>query len=58
MIQLVFEGGIESPVFDSERENNENQVETYNVRDSAMTELKMGVSGNWLTHLLVSYHDD
>ena len=55
MIQLVFEGGIESPVFDS-GDDYKNQVETYNVRDSAMTELKIRVDGNCLNHLLVSYH--
>ena len=56
MIQLVFEGGIESPVFDS-GDDYKNQVETYNVRDIAMTQFKMRVNGDYLNHLIVSYND-
>ena len=56
MIQLVFEGGIESPVFDT-GPGNVNQAQTYNVRDSPMIGLTVRVFGSYLNHLLVSYQD-
>ena len=52
-IQLIFEGGIDSPIFNA-KQGNADPFETFDMKDHKMTSIEVKVNGNCLNQICMN----